>query len=70
LPYEQDTLYEMKWNPERYSLTGEATHQYATDGYTENDPLDWAMKISNIIKQYEYIFVGKRIEFIIPKYKG
>ncbi|MEG6571208.1 glucosaminidase domain-containing protein [[Clostridium] cellulosi] len=69
-PYEQDTLYEMKWNPERYNFKRNTEHQYATDGYTENDPLDWAMKISNIIKQYEYIFVGKQIEFIIPKYKG
>ena len=70
LPYEQETLYEMKWNPERYTFKRNTEHQYATDGYTENDPLDWAMKISNIIKQYEYIFVGKQIEFIIPKYKG
>ncbi|HEX2937970.1 MAG TPA: glucosaminidase domain-containing protein, partial [Ruminiclostridium sp.] len=60
--YDQETLYEMRWNPEGIVLHGYATCEYATDS-------NWANGIANIIKQYAYLYNGKTISYIIPVYQ-
>nr|AIA89027.1 CAZy families GH73 protein [uncultured Ethanoligenens sp.] len=59
--YDQQTVYEMKWNPEGLVKYGYATGEYATSS-------TWANSIASIIKQYSDVFKGKHISFIIPEY--
>ncbi|PAD35218.1 PA14 domain-containing protein [Terribacillus saccharophilus] len=58
----QDTIYKMRWNPEKAVSNGYATHQYATD-------IGWASKQTyNMYKIYN-ILDSYSITLDIPKYK-
>lgn len=55
--YQQNTLYEMRWNP---NLPG--THQYATD-------IAWAIKQAPNIKKMYDNFPNAKLTFDIPVYQ-
>jgi beta-N-acetylglucosaminidase len=55
--YKQNTLYKMRWNPER-----PATHQYATD-------IAWSYKQSYRIKDFMDECTNAKLQFEIPQYK-
>lgn len=55
--YQQNTLYEMRWNPQK---TGE--HQYATD-------IAWALKQTVDIKEMFDLFPNAQLTFEVPVYK-
>lgn len=55
--YQQNTLYEMRWNP-----ASPGKHEYATD-------IGWAVKqTTSIMKMYSN-FPGATLKFDIPSYK-
>lgn len=54
--YDQDTLYEMKWN---YEYTW---HQYATD-------VNWCNGISKIMKELKGYYGDKELKYEVPVYK-
>lgn len=56
-PYNQDTLYEMRWNP-----ASPGRHQYATD-------IAWATKQAVWIEQIYKSFAGATVTFDIPVYR-
>ena len=59
--YEQNTLYEMRWNP-GVPLTQTYRHQYATD-------ISWAYKQSYLIKEILNKCTNANLVFEIPQYK-
>lgn len=59
--YDQDTLYEMKWNPEGAALHNKVCDEYAID-------LDWADSIAQVINEYSNLFNGQKLYFDIPKF--
>lgn len=54
--YHQNTLYKMRWNPDR-----PATHQYASD-------IGWAVKQTSIISGLYQLLSSYSIRFDVPKY--
>ncbi|HCC00110.1 MAG TPA: hypothetical protein DEP42_02640 [Ruminococcaceae bacterium] len=60
--YDQNTLYEMRWNPEGYQMHGYLCYQYATEP-------DWAASIAAIANSYPSIFNGISLHFIYPVYQ-
>lgn len=56
--YHQNTLYKMRWNPDK---PGE--HQYATD-------IDWATAQAKIIRSMFDAFPSAELHFEVPLYKG
>lgn len=59
--YDQDNLYEMKWNPEGTVKHGYACSEYAT-GRT------WAYSIAGIISNFSKYFIGNTYTYEIPIY--
>ncbi len=55
--YRQDTLYKMRWNPERPGI-----HQYATD-------IGWAYKQTSRIKALYELCENFELRFDVPRYK-
>lgn len=58
----QDTLYEMRWNPQAMAANNYPSHQYATD-------IGWAVKQTHRIKQIYDQLVNFTLVFDVPKYK-
>ncbi|MDN4075070.1 SH3 domain-containing protein [Fictibacillus terranigra] len=58
----QDTLYKMRWNPLAASLTGTATHQYATD-------IGWASKQTTQMYNLYKLLSSYKLILEIPAYK-
>ncbi len=57
----QDTLYKMRWNPLAASLTGKATHQYATD-------IGWASKQTTQMYNLYKLLSSYKLILDIPAY--
>lgn len=58
----QDTLYKMRWNPERLNNSSSASHQYATD-------VGWAAKQTKTIYNMYEKLAGKHIlTFDVPQF--
>ncbi|MCT2535119.1 PA14 domain-containing protein [Aquibacillus koreensis] len=60
--HQQDTLYEMRWNPKGMERYGYATHQYATD-------VGWAAKQVKNLKGFYDLLDNYTLTFDIPKFK-
>ena len=56
--YRQNTLYKMRWNPDR-----PGTHQYATD-------IEWASAQAKVLKSMFDAFPDAELYYEIPLYKG
>lgn len=57
--YNQNTLYEMKWDPQGWSKND--PYEYATD-------TDWAQNIASMIANYSYMYNNQRLTFYIPSF--
>ena len=57
----QDTLYEMRWNPEALVTRGIPYHQYATD-------IGWAVKQTRSFEQLYSLLDSYTVEYDVPRY--
>jgi beta-N-acetylglucosaminidase len=60
--YDQDTLYDMRFDPYGFDVNGSG-FRYATS-------TTWANSVASIISQYAYIFDGKTLTYNIPVYSN
>lgn len=58
----QDTLYEMRWNPNALVTMGRPYHQYATD-------IGWAVKQTKYFEQLYSLLDSYKIEYDVPRYE-
>jgi len=58
--YDQNTLYEMKWDPYAWSIGSNAA-EYAID-------TDWAHNIAVLMQQYSYMLNGVNPGYDIPAF--
>lgn len=58
----QDTLYEMRWNPNGLVTLGRPYHQYATD-------IGWAVKQTQYFEQLYSLLDSYKIEYDVPQYE-
>jgi beta-N-acetylglucosaminidase len=58
--YDQNTLYEMVWDPRGYALTGEG-YRYATDP-------EWSHLIASYMTKYSYVLNGLNVTFDFPMF--
>lgn len=58
----QDTLYEMRWNPEAVATLGRPNHQYASD-------IGWAAKQTKSFEQLYSLLDSYTIEYDVPRYQ-
>jgi Beta- N-acetylglucosaminidase len=60
--YDQDTLYQMRFDPNGWAEKGHGT-EYAIDQ-------DWAQSIASLINQYSNLLKGKNLQYDIPRYNN
>ena len=58
----QDTLYEMRWNPNALVTIGRPYHQYATD-------IGWAVKQTKYFEQLYSLLDSYTLEYDVPQYQ-
>ena len=58
----QDTLYEMRWNPNALVTLGRPYHQYATD-------IGWAVKQTRFFEELYSLLDSYKIEYDVPRYE-